>query len=372
MPHIKTVGQCSVFDKRVFVRADLNVPFTPSGAIESDFRLQALLPTLEYLLDQEATVIIASHLGRPTVPDITLSTRQLLPWFLEQGYTVTFGESLEEAEQLSHSIDPGTLILLENLRFFPGEMTGTAQERDAFARQLAAMADIYVNDAFGAIHKKDTSIALLPRKFLLAHRCMGLTVEREITHLAYLTEMPEHPFVLVLGGAKLDDKLPLIKTFLSSSVSRRPDTIIIGGALAFPFLHNQADDIVALAKKNRVNLVLPIDFVYSSDQKIIDIGPDSCKIFASYIRDATTLFANGTMGVYENPESRHGTEYILNTIADTHVTTIVGGGDCVAALHQLGLQGNVSFVSTGGGATLAFLGASDPYAALPGLAALAG
>lgn len=370
MPHIKTIGQCCVANKRVFVRADLNVPFTPSGDIENDFRLQAFLATLEYLLGQEAIVIIASHLGRPVGPDVMFSTRRLLPWFLTKGYSVVFEESLEHAEQLSHTVDPGTIIVLENVRFFSGETTGTQQERDALARQWAAMADVYVNDAFGAIHRKDTSIALLPQKFLPAHRCMGLTVEREITHLAYLIEMPEHPFVLVLGGAKLDDKLPLIKTFLSAPASRRPDTIIIGGALALPFVHGDVPDMVALAKKNRVSLVVPVDFVYGNKQEIVDIGPDSCKICASHIRDAKTIFANGTMGIYENPASRHGTKYVLNTIAETQATTIIGGGDCVAALHQLGLQESVSFVSTGGGATLAFLGSSDPYAALPGLVVL--
>ncbi len=372
MSHIKTIGQCCVANKRVFVRADLNVPFTSSGDIENDFRLRAFLVTVEYLLGQKATIIIASHLGRPMGPDVALSTRRLLPWFLTRGYSVIFEESFERAEQLSHTVELGTIILLENVRFFSGETSGTQQERDALARQWAAMADVYVNDAFGAIHRKDTSITLLPQKFLPDRRCMGLTVEREVTHLDYLLELPEQPFVLVLGGAKLDDKLPLITTFLSAPVSRRPNTIIIGGALAQPFVRQEVSDILAHAKKNKVSLVVPVDFVYGDDQSIVDIGSDSCKIFASHIRDAKTIFANGTMGIYENPAYRHGTEYVLNTIADVQATTIIGGGDCVAALYQLGLQDRVSFVSTGGGATLAFLGSPDPYTALPGLVALRG
>jgi phosphoglycerate kinase len=381
--------------KRIFVRADLNVPIK-NGVIQDDTRLQAILPTLTFLLNAGGSIVLASHIGKPKSNDQSLSTKNLTNWFSAHGIKTTFEPCLQTAIDKSHTING--VLLLENLRFFEGEKTADL----TFAKQLAQLADVYVNDAFGTIHRTDTSIALLPQQFDHSNRFMGLLIEKEIATLSKLKQSPNQPFMLILGGSKLIDKVPLITAFIQSPKAQRPQTILIGGALSLVFLKASgactgtttiepetiahAQSIIALAKENHVNLQLPIDMAIvnklgdpatiSNSKTIpqtatcVDIGPKTITSFSTSLIHAQAIFTNGTMGIFEYPEYRSGTCSILRAIANSNAYSVIGGGDSASAATQCKLSDKFNFISTGGGATLAFLGAQDPLQELPALKSL--
>jgi len=403
------VTPASVAGKRVLLRADLNVPLT-DGRIANDRRLNAILPTLRLLLSTASRVVLASHLGRPNPaqPDPTLSTRHLLAWFAQQGLLASFASNLDEVPERG-------LVLLENLRFWGEETSrssrpfdGAQRERrnirssvlpstpyvataprepacppepctkvgskdvpyaGAFVAALAATADCYVNDAFGTLHRADASIALLPRQFPVQERWYGLCVQQELTMLERLRQHPAKPFVALLGGSKVTDKLPLITQLITRPAEHRLTHLLLGGLLALD-LPNQAPDLLALAAAHGVGVLTPTDYRYDDQQEPIDIGPATTATFVGCLRQAKTIFANGTMGKYEEAAGSTGTRETLQAIAQTTAFTVLGGGDCPAAAEMMGIADKVSFVSTGGGATLAYLAATDPWQDLPGLRAL--
>jgi phosphoglycerate kinase len=385
-----------LYRQRVFVRADLNVPIAENGSIKNDKRLRAIIPTIKHIQQKGGKVILASHIGRPSGNGLEhhLSTRNLITWLEEQGLRIDFESDLIAAHQKTYH-DSGRVMLLENLRFFMGEKLYSMP----FAELLANLADIFVNDAFGTMHRNDTSVALLPQLFLPQNRGWGLLVEQELHALEKLHDAPAAPLMLVLGGSKISDKIPLIKNFLHHTA---PKSIILGGKIALPFLAEQGLSMgksnptfeeMALAKEvleqlDQTKLLLPVDVIVATDATgstqitpktisdigsndfVIDIGPQSIELFTQELANAKTIFLNGTMGYYESPQGLQGTQDIIRAVAQTSGTKIIGGGDAVAAVEAMNLQDKMTFLSTGGGATLAYLGSENPWHNLPGLKAL--
>jgi phosphoglycerate kinase len=348
---------------RVFLRADLNVPIDKNGTLHDATKLLAVLPTAKHLAAHgAASIILATHLGRPdpAAPDQALSTSTLLPWLTEHVGPMAFC-----ADFAKPPVAP--LVLLENLRFFAGEHQKPAA---AFAQQLASMADVYVIDAFGTLHRNDASVAVMPAYFAPKQRLVGLCVEQELKQLARLRNSPAQPFVALLGGSKVADKLALVEHWLTAEPQSRPATILLGGLLGLN-LAEQAPELIDLAASAKVTLLLPSDYRYNANGEPIDIGPATTACFVAAIETAKTIFANGTMGKYEEKEAEAGTRATLEAIAASGALRIVGGGDCGAAAHQLGVAAALDFISTGGGATLAYLAAKDPWQELPGLKMLA-
>jgi phosphoglycerate kinase len=361
--------------KRVFIRADLNVPLI-KGILVDDFRLRAVQPTLDLLIRKGARIILATHIGRPEAYTKELSTENLIPWFTEHGYTVTFAKTLSEAQTLSDTVAPGTILLLENLRFFKEEHNGSGEDQGAYAQKLRALADYYVNDAWALIHEDDVSITLLPELF--THKTIGLLIEKEMTELDKLRN-PQRPYVMFLGGAKLS-KLSFIEQALGMA-----DTVIVLPALSFTFLKAQGvavgdslvDDssldlarkILSMAKERKVELVLPLDYLIGNKDltgpvliseaipqgKIgISVGPASLERYTQIITNAKTIFYNGAMGFFERPETLEPLKKLLQSIAETNTYSVVGGGESVAAVNLFHIEG-ISFCSSGGGATTYYL-----------------
>jgi phosphoglycerate kinase len=381
--------------KRVFVRVDFNVPLK-NGVIGDDTRIRAAVPTIELARKEGATVVLASHLGRPkgkVAPEFSLApvaTRlaELL------GHPVAFaadciGEVAERAVAAAHA-SPGGVVLLENLRFHPGE----EMNDPSFAAALASLADAYVDDAFGAAHRAHASVDGITLH--LPRAAAGLLMERELTYLGRALELPDRPFVAILGGAKVSDKLEVIENLLP-----KIDRLVIGGAMAYTFLKargvpvggslveddklDAARQIEAAAARRGARLELPVDHVVTTkleagsphevlavgDQAIgarlgVDIGPATVAKYRSAIEDAKTVIWNGPMGVFEIPAFAAGTTAVARAVAAVKGTTIVGGGDSIAAIRKAGVTDQISHVSTGGGASLEFLGGRT----LPGVAAL--
>jgi phosphoglycerate kinase len=382
-----------VAGKRVLVRVDFNVPLNDTGAITDDTRIQAALETIEYLRRKEAVVILMSHLGRPkgsVRPEMSLRPvadrlRELL------GRPVTFVPACvgEVAERAVMEANPGDVLLLENTRFHAQD---TANDRE-FARSLAHLGDLFVNDAFGTAHRANASTsgvaAFLPS-------FAGFLLEREIAQLTHLVEAPNRPFVTIVGGLKVADKIGVLERLVE-----RCDAILIGGAMAFTFLaakgmhvggsrvegeegQDLARRILAAAEDHRCTIMLPIDAVAAAaidedatvvtsavdsiadDMMGLDIGPRTRELFAARIRDAHTVFWNGPMGVFECAPFAEGTKAVAEAVAGCPGLTVVGGGDSVAAIHMFGLADRVSHVSTGGGASLALLEGAE----LPGVTAI--
>ncbi len=378
--------------KRVFLRADLNVPLALAGAsIVDDHRLQALVPTLRLLVQNAACVVIATHLGKPdpSQPDEALSTKHLLPWLKKNHFTVSFATSPAHARALIARGD--SLILLENLRFFKGEQ----EPSTTFAAELATLADVYVNDAFGTLHRSDASIALLPLYFPREKRFYGYCIAQEIKALTALRKAPGKPFVALIGGNKIATKLPLIEQLITAPPTARVTQVLLGGLLGLD-LESSAPDLPKLAREKGVSLLKPVDYLKSapalppltgrrsglkpcistssggakSVSYPIDIGPQTIALFTPCLAKAQTIFANGTMGKYEEKAGQAGTNAMLAIIGNNAGFTVIGGGDCGAAAAQCGVAEKVSFVSTGGGATLAFIASNEPWHDLPGLKAL--
>jgi phosphoglycerate kinase len=383
--------------KRAFVRVDFNVPIK-NGRITDETRLTASLPTIRYALEKGATVVLASHLGRPKgkpTPEFSLApvvarVSQLL------GRTVGFaedciGESAERAVEHAHKEYESKVVLLENLRFHAEEEKNDA----AFAAALAKLADVYVNDAFGAAHRAHASVAAIVPHF--GNRAAaGLLMEQELRYLGKALDDPDRPFVAILGGAKVSDKIEVIENLLG-----KVDRLLIGGAMAYTFFKalglptgkslveddklDKAREILAHAKARGVELTLPTDHVVADridaaaatavlkvndaaigDRMGLDIGPETTKEYARLIADAKTVVWNGPMGVFEIDSFAAGTLGVAKAVAGVNGTTIIGGGDSVSAVNKAGIADRITHISTGGGASLEFLGGQT----LPGVAAL--
>jgi phosphoglycerate kinase len=385
----RSVRDADVAGKRVFVRVDFNVPLD-GAEITDDTRIRAALPTIQFLVEHGARVILCSHLGRPkgrVNDDLRLKpvARRLSELL---GRTVkTAGDVVgPEAKASADSLADGEVLLLENVRFEPGEEKNDPE----LAKALASLAEIYVNDAFGAAHRAHASTAGIA-DHLLAYA--GLLMDAEVAALGKLLGEPERPFITILGGAKVSDKLGVIENLIP-----KVDALVIGGGMANTFLLAQgheigsslaerdfeakARELIAQAAECGVELLLPIDVTVANgmdgepkvvgldgvtgDLAIFDIGPKSAAAFAERIASAKTIFWNGPMGVFEKPVFAEGTKAIATAVAEADAFTVVGGGDSVAAVEQMGVADRISHISTGGGAALEFIEGR----ALPGLTPL--
>lgn len=380
---IDSLGDLS--GKRVLVRCDFNVPLK-DGVITDDGRIRAALPTLQKLLDSGAKVITMAHLGRPkgqVMPEFSLApVAQRLAELI--GVKVTLAEDTTgaDAKAKADALATGEILMLENVRFDPRETSKDDAERAAFAAEMAALADCYVSDGFGVVHRKQTSVYDVAK---LLPAATGFLVLKEIESLRKATENPERPYTVVLGGSKVSDKLGVIANLLTKA-----DTLLIGGGMAFTFLAAQgysvgkslleSDQIDTVkgyldqAKQNGVELVLPVDVVVApefkadapatvvaadaipEDQMGLDIGPKSGELFAAKIAESKTVAWNGPMGVFEFPAFAGGTKAVAKALQDGTAFGIVGGGDSAAAVRQLGFdESKFSHISTGGGASLELL-----------------
>ncbi|MEV5935615.1 phosphoglycerate kinase [Streptomyces sp. NPDC052079] len=401
---MKTIDELlseGVAGKRVFVRADLNVPLDGT-TITDDGRIRAVLPTVKALAEAGARVVVASHLGRPKgAPDPAFSLAPAAARLGELlGTDVAFATDTvgDSATSTVSNLDDGQVAVIENLRFNPGETSKDDAERGAFADRLAALADVYVGDGFGAVHRKHASVFDLPAR--LPHYA-GYLIATEVAVLKKLTDDVKRPYVVALGGAKVSDKLAVIDQLLGKA-----DRILIGGGMAYTFLKAQGyevgssllqeDQIPAVqeylerAEKSGVELVLPVDTLVAAEFPDIkakapshpatvavdaipaghmglDIGPETRKLYASKLADAATVFWNGPMGVFEHPDYAEGTRALAQALIDSPGFTVVGGGDSAAAVRTLGFDEQAfGHISTGGGASLEYLEGKT----LPGLAAL--
>ena len=390
-----TIKDLDLKGKRLFVRVDFNVPIK-NGAIKDDTRIRASLPTIKYALEQGAAVVrLASHLGRPKGgPSPDLSLRPVAARLSELlGQTVTFAEDCvgpAVAEADENAENSGGIVLLENLRFHPEEETNDS----AFAKQLAAGVDIYINDAFGSAHRAHASTEGIVKHVPVA--AAGLLMAAEIEYLGKALFSPERPFVAILGGAKVSDKLEVIENLLG-----KVNALAIGGAMAYTFLKARGvpigkslveDDLLDKAREleqraaaAKVTLALPVDHIVTTkleagapsevlkvgdaaigDRLGVDIGPETAKQYAALVGGAKTVVWNGPMGVFEIDEFAKGTNAVAQAVANVTGTTIIGGGDSIAAVTKAGVADRISHISTGGGASLEFLGGRT----LPGVAAL--
>jgi phosphoglycerate kinase len=385
----KTIRDFDYSGKRVLVRVDFNVP-VKNGVVGDDTRIRAALPTLEYLLDQKAALILCSHLGRPKgEPNPEYSMRPVAAHLSKiLGRPVAFAEDCAgpEAEKAAAALKPGDVLVLENTRFHAGETKNDSE----MSRQLASLADLYVNDAFGSAHRAHASTEGVAH-FLPA--AAGFLMEKEIQYLGQAVADPKRPFIAILGGAKIGDKIGVIRNLLVKA-----DHVLIGGGMANTFFKAQGypvgDSLVEdevldtarqLLKDGGTKLRLPIDMVIANrfdaeaemktipagpvpdGWRILDVGPDSVAAFAKALKGAGTVVWNGPMGVFEFPRFAQGTFGVAKAVANSGATTIIGGGDSVAAINQSGLADKITHISTGGGASLEML----EGLALPGVVALA-
>lgn len=388
----KTVRDLDVAGKKVLVRVDFNVPLNDKGEITDDTRITASLPTIQYLLEQKAAVILMAHLGRPKgqiKPELSLApVAKHLGKLL--GKKILFAPDCvgEAAQAAASKLKPGHILLLENLRFHKEEEKNDME----FAEKLASLADLYVNDGFGVSHRAHASVEGVTH-FLPA--AAGFLLEKEIQYVGQAVTNPLHPFVAIIGGAKVSDKIGVISNLLD-----KVDTLLIGGGMANTFLAAQgykmgkslveedkldlAKELLAKAKKNKVNMLLPTDLVMAAafapdaehvTEKVknlnqaymaLDIGAETSKAYAEALADAKMIVWNGPMGVFEMDAFCKGTEAVAKAVAKSRATSIVGGGDSVAAIEKLGLAKRITHISTGGGASLEYLEGK----VLPGVAAL--
>jgi len=383
----KTITDIDVKGKKVLVRVDFNVPLK-DGKVADDTRIQGALPTIKYLLEHGASLILCSHLGRPKGVDPTFSLKPVAEYLATLvDVPVKFADDCigPVAQEAASSLQPKEVLVLENTRFHAGE---TKNDPD-MAKQLASLADIFVNDAFGTAHRAHASnVGVADHLPAVA----GFLLEKEIKYLGQAVAAPEHPFVAILGGAKVSDKIDVIRNLLSKA-----DQILIGGGMANTFFKAQgyqmADSLVedealetarTLLSEGSNHLRLPVDVViadaFSNDAeskvmsmgnvpsgwRVLDIGPETVANYAKVVSGARTVVWNGPMGVFEFPAFAKGTFGLAHAIADSSATSIIGGGDSVAAINQSGLSDKVTHISTGGGASLEMLEGK----VLPGLAAL--
>jgi phosphoglycerate kinase len=379
MPKL-SIRDLSLQGKRVFIRVDFNVPLSPEGEVQDDTRIRETLPTLRYALDHGARLVLASHLGRPkgkanlkyTLKPVAAHLRKLL------GRDVAFSPDCTQSV-------PGDVVLLENVRFYAEEEANDP----AFAAKLASLCDLYVNDAFGSAHRAHASTEGIAH--CVSQAAAGLLMEKELNYLGAAITHPERPYVVILGGAKVSDKIEIIRNLLPLC-----DTMLIGGAMVYTFLKAKGVEIgKSLVENDKLDLardlmsspklklpvdhaiaprieqgaetrVQPIDDPVPADWMGLDIGPASVEQFAAEIASAKTILWNGPMGVFEVEQFSHGTVGVAKSVASAGATSIVGGGDSVAALAKAGVTAKITHVSTGGGASMEFLSGKK----LPGVEAL--
>ncbi len=388
----KTVKDIDVKGKKILVRCDFNVPLDADKNITDETRINAALPTIKYLLDEGAAVILCSHLGKPKgVVNAKYSLAPVAKSLSEKlGFEVKLAPDCvgDEVKKMAAELECGKAILLENLRFHPEEEANDP----AFAKELADLAEIYVSDAFGTVHRAHASTAGVAA-YLPA--VAGFLIGKELDFLGNAVENPQRPFVAILGGAKVKDKLGVIGNLLE-----KVDTLIIGGGMAYTFMKAQGGKIgdslvdderleqvlgfMKKAQEKGVKLLLPVDTVIADafegytqiktckagevpdGWQGLDIGPETVKLFSDAIKEAKTIVWNGPMGVFENPDFAKGTLAVATAMAESDAITIIGGGDSAAAVNQMGLGDKMSHISTGGGASLEFLEGKE----LPGVACL--
>lgn len=389
----KTVEDIDVKGKRALVRVDFNVPMK-EGTITDDSRIQGALPTIRYLSEHGARVILTSHLGKPKAPDKAFSLQPVAHKLEELlGRPVIFaGDDTvvgDNARKAVAEMADGDIVLLENTRFRPEE----TKNGEEFSKELAALADIYVNDAFGSAHRAHSSTEGVTR--FVDTAVGGFLIEKELKYLGDAVDNPQRPFVAILGGAKVSDKINVINNLLD-----KVDSLLIGGGMAYTFLKAQGFEIgsslveedkidyagkmLEKARASQVKLLLPVDHVVgrefkedtgavvTADANIpegfmgMDIGPKTRELFAETIREAGTVVWNGPMGVFEFKDFAEGTLAIAQAMADSKAATVIGGGDSAAAANQMGFGDRMTHISTGGGASLEFLEGQE----LPGIAAL--
>lgn len=387
-----TIEDLQIKGKRVFIRADFNVPLDDNMVITDDRRIRSTLPTINYAIDEGARVILASHLGRPkgkVEPRFSLApVAKRLQRLLNKEVIFATDCIGPQVEGLVSKMKDGDVLLLENLRFHPGE----EKNEEAFAKSLSKLADFYVNDAFGAAHRAHASTAGITK---LLPSAAGFLLKKEIEYLKGVVDNPVRPFVAILGGAKVSGKIGVLE-----NLADKVDKVIVGGGMAYTFIKAMGyeignslveDDMLDLAKnimdklkKNDVKFYLPVDSVVAqslepgAETKIVttqeitkgwralDIGPASVKLFSEALQNAKTIIWNGPMGVFEIDAFSRGTFAIAHAVSDAYALTIVGGGDTDFAVHRAGVSDAITFISTGGGASLQLLEGKD----LPGISAL--
>ena len=392
---MKSINEISFNGKKVFIRVDFNVPLNDNGEITDNSRIIAALPTIEFVISSGGACILASHLGRPDGKNPALSLKKIIPELKKLlGKDVIFLEDSigDQTKEICSNLKKGQIALLENLRFYKEETK--ADER--FAKQLSALADIYINDAYGTTHREHASTATIAQFF--SEKAPGMLLEKEINSLKKLMDKPKKPVTAIIGGAKVSSKISVIANILGFI-----DNLIIGGGMAYTFIKNnggrigdsifEADrlndctEILSKAKNENVNVFLPEDILCSNEfsnsglQKVtniyevpegwqgLDIGPKTMDKFEQVILGSSTILWNGPMGVFEMPSFEKGTRVVAKTVAkatQNGAYSLIGGGDSVAAIKKFGLQNQVSFISTGGGAMLESLEGK----LLPGINAL--
>jgi len=388
----KTVKDVDLKDKKVLMRVDFNVPLDENRNVTDATRIEKALPTIQYILDQQASLILMSHLGRPKgeiVDKLRLDpVAKKLEEYIKRPVKKLNDCVGPEVESEVQKMNPGDVILLENLRFHKEE----TDNNEEFAKKLASLADIYVNDAFGAAHRAHASVSAIT-KFLPS--VAGLLMEKEIYFLSNLLKNPERPFVVILGGAKISTKIGVITNLLD-----KVDSMLIGGGMVFTFIKSrgvnigkslvepekevEAFEILKKAQNEEKDFVLPVDIVVTTeinenaktkivdineipeDMLGVDIGPKTIKMFKKKIQEARTIFWNGPMGIFEIEKFAEGTLEIAKAVAESKATTVIGGGDSVAAIQKFGLADKITHISTGGGASLEFMEGK----ALPGIEGL--
>lgn len=393
----KTVRDVDVQGKRVLMRVDFNVPIR-DGKVDDDMRIRAALPTIRYVMERGAALVLMSHLGRPkgkkdpalSLAPVARRLAELVPWKVIMAPDVVGPEVRKEVEAL----EPGQILVLENTRFHPEEegKKCTPEEQEAFARELASYGEIYVNDAFGSAHRAHASTAVVCR--FMPVNVAGLLMEKELEYLGRVLSNPEHPFVAIIGGAKVSGKLEVMENLL-----KLVDVLLIGGGMAYTFLKAQGHSVgkslvedelidtarrtMDAARKANVEFLLPVDnvaadrFAEDAQTQIVgqdipdgwmalDIGPETVALYKQRIATAKTIVWNGPMGCFEMKPFAAGTMEICKAVAQSNAVSVIGGGDSASAVRQSGLADKMSHVSTGGGASLEFLEGKE----LPGVAAL--
>jgi len=391
---MKSLEEIKVKGRTVFLRVDFNVPLDDNLNIRDDTRIQASLPTIKYLLEKGARLVVASHLGRPkgqfnpkmSLKPVAVRLGKLLP-----GTEIIMAPDVigDEVNRLKKELREGQLLLLENVRFYKQETDNDPE----FSKKLAEGCDVFVNDAFGSCHRAHASVVGIAS--FIKEKAAGYLLQKEVNYLSQLTRKPEKPYVAILGGAKIEDKIPVLETLVS-----RAEALLVGGAMAYTFLKAQgkqvgkslveedkleiAREIMKKAEENETNFLLPFDHVMTAsieskeisrisdsyplpdDLMGVDIGPKTIEEYRKRIKSARTIFWNGPLGVFEVEAFSKGTTEIARAVADSGALSVVGGGDSIAAIQKAGVTNKISHLSTGGGASLEFVA----YGTLPGIEAL--